>query len=225
MYCSIPLHSYLNNYVVLFNLPSFPSYCLVLFQLSSFLVHLASSYVPFLFIPASTISCSVPSPFIPGPPIALFCSISHLFCSIKHSVIFYSSSFLPHQLRCPVPSPFIPGPPIALFCSITPPPIPDPLIPCSGQSLFIPSSAITLSFSISIFIPGPSSTLSCIIFLPVYLTIPGSWNYPCTCQTLLTIPSSHRSTVPSFKNHQCAAHVCTLFSSTANLRESYGSHV
>ncbi len=25
--------------------------------------------------------------------------------------------------------------------------------------------------------------------------------------------------------HSCAAHVCTLFSSTANLRESYGSHV
>jgi hypothetical protein len=24
---------------------------------------------------------------------------------------------------------------------------------------------------------------------------------------------------------ECAAHVCTLFSSTANLRESYGSHV
>ncbi len=29
----------------------------------------------------------------------------------------------------------------------------------------------------------------------------------------------------SHKFRGCAAHVCTLFSSTANLRESYGSHV
>jgi hypothetical protein len=110
--------------------------------------------------------------------------------------------------------------------------------PCSAREILPHSQRFMLTFR-RFLPPLPPAPTHRENFLPIpledsYLTshlIPVSGMNP---------PSPYRKISPLYremfpitnvkflfllKNTLCAAHVCTLFSSTANLRESYGSHV